>query len=58
MSDPQGHYGTIHIMEEEMRAAEQGVFGPKSGAKAEPVPQNKMAKAPENKAAPAKRKAK
>lgn len=48
-----GAYGTRHIMEEEMIEAEQGVFEPKSGeaGKAEPDHENKMAKAPANKAA-------
>jgi hypothetical protein len=27
----QAEYGVVHVMEEEMRAAEQGVFEPKSG---------------------------
>jgi hypothetical protein len=27
----QAEYGTVHVMEEEMREAEQGVFEPKSG---------------------------
>jgi hypothetical protein len=54
MSDGKGAYGTVHVMEDEMRAAEQGVFEPKSGEpekKAEPKPANKMAKAPANKGA-------
>ncbi len=53
--------GTVHVMEEEMRAAEQGVFEPKSGEfgmakaerrearKSEEPPANKMASAPSNK---------
>jgi hypothetical protein len=59
MADPNN--GTVHVMEEEMIAAEQGVFEPKSGeaGKAEPDHENKMAPAPVNKASPrAKRKAK
>ncbi len=54
MADTPKTYGTIHVMEEEMRAAEQGVFEKKSGeAKAARKPQNKMAEAPANKAAKA-----
>lgn len=69
----QAEYGVVHVMEEEMRAAEQGVFEPHSSEagmkrrrKAETAPANKMETAPNNKAtisaetvkAPAKRKAK
>lgn len=58
MADPNN--GTVHVMEEEMRDAEQGVFEPKSGdvGKSEPAPENKMSAAPANKAKRAKRKAK
>jgi hypothetical protein len=62
MSEPKGAYGTIHVMEEEMREAGQGVFEEKSGEagrkrrrKAEPAPENKMAEEPANKAPPAKK---
>lgn len=49
MADP--NQGTVHAMEEEMRAAEQGVFEPHSGeAKAKKAPANKAKKAPANKA--------
>lgn len=44
-----GAYGTRHVMEEQMRAAEQGVFEEKSSAS----PEDKMLEPPENKA-PAK----
>jgi hypothetical protein len=55
----QAEYGVHHVMEEEMRAAQQGVFEPKSGEagqkrarKAAPAsPDTKMEAAPENKAA-------
>jgi hypothetical protein len=56
----QAEYGVVHVMEEEMRAAEQGVFEPKSGEagqrrrrKAEPaVVENKdEGAAPANKSA-------
>ncbi len=60
----QAEYGTVHVMEEEMRAAEQGVFEPHSSeagmkrrAKKAPAPENKMAAEPANKATPAKKKA-
>jgi hypothetical protein len=53
----QAEYGVIHVMEEEMRAAQQGVFEPKSGEagqgrKSEAAAENKMEAAPTNKAAP------
>lgn len=57
----QAEYGIRHLMEEEMREAEQGVFEPHSSevgmTKAErkaaaSSPQTKMEAAPENKAAP------
>lgn len=48
MADPNN--GTVHVMEEAMRAAEQGVFEAKSMA----APTNKARKAaPENKELPA-----
>lgn len=50
MADPNS--GTVHVMEEEMRDAEQGVFEPKSGAKMDATPKNKMAAEPANKADP------
>lgn len=67
----QAEYGVVHVMEEEMRAAEQGVFEPHSSeagmkrAKRKAEPENKQAAAPEDKAiisaetakAPAQRKA-
>lgn len=63
MPDPNN--GTIHVMEEEMRDAEQGVFeahsseaGMKRRRKAEHAPENKMDATPANKSARAKRKAK
>ena len=31
MADGKGDYGTIHVMEDEMRAAGQGVFEARSG---------------------------
>lgn len=47
----QSEHGTVHLMEEEMRAAGQGVFEPKSGeAKAKAKPAAKAEKAPANKA--------
>ena len=61
----QAEYGTVHVMEEEMRAAQQGVFEPHSSeagmTKAElrearkaaaASPETKMEVAPANKAAP------
>jgi hypothetical protein len=59
----QAEYGTVHLMEEEMREAEQGVFEKSStepSVKAKgAAPANKARKAaPTNKAAPRKRKAK
>lgn len=44
----QAEYGICHVMEEEMRAAEQGVFEPHSSEagmkrKKEPAPANKAA---------------
>lgn len=58
MADPNN--GTVHVMEEEMQEAQQGVFEPKSGdaGKAAPAHKNKMADEPANKAARTKRKAK
>lgn len=61
MADP--NPGTVHVMEEEMRAAEQGVFEPHSGEagrkrrrKAEAEPSNKAEKAaPANKSAKARK---
>lgn len=52
----QAEYGTVHVQEDEMRAAEVGVFEPKSGEaglkrKKAPAPANKAAPAPANKAA-------
>lgn len=41
----QREYGIVHVMEEEMRAAGQGVFAKRASA-----PQNKMESAPDNKA--------
>jgi hypothetical protein len=54
----QAEYGVRHVMEEEMRAAQQGVFEPKSGEvgqkrarkAAAPAPETKMEAAPANKA--------
>jgi nucleotide-binding universal stress UspA family protein len=51
----QAEYGVVHVMEEEMRAAQQGVFEPKSGEKrarkaAAPAAETKMEAAPANKA--------
>lgn len=61
MTEPKAVSGTVHVMEEEMRAAGQGVFEDKSGeagrkrrrAKAETAaPKNKAEKAaPQNKSA-------
>lgn len=62
MADPNN--GTVHVMEEEMRAAEQGVFEAKSRAapankarKAAPVDKSRKAK-PVKKAAKPKKSAK
>lgn len=59
----QAEYGVVHVMENEMRDAGQGVFEEHSSeaarkprAKKEPAPSNKMAAAPANKAS-AKKKA-
>lgn len=59
--DGKGSYGTVHVMEEEMRAAEQGVFEKRSGeakrsrAKAAATPATKAeGAAPENKSAKSK----
>lgn len=57
MADSKGAYGTVHVMEEEMRAAGQGVFEDRSSesrrkrtVKAEPATlQNKAEAAPVNK---------
>jgi hypothetical protein len=53
-----GAYGTVHVMEDEMRVAGQGVFeessseaGRKRRRKAEPPAKNKMDATPANKAA-------
>ncbi len=54
--DGQAEYGTVHVMEKELRDAEQGVFEPKSGEagrlrrKRAEAPANKMVAAPSNKA--------
>lgn len=71
--EPQGAYGTVHVMEQEMREKGMGAFGGKvkdevrPETKAEPTPvENKAETAPANKAvagsssrkAAAKRKAK
>jgi hypothetical protein len=60
--DRKGAYGTVHVMEDAMREAEQGVFeahageaGKKRRAKKEPSPSNKMAAEPSNKAAAPKK---
>jgi hypothetical protein len=51
----QAEYGVVHVMEEEMRAAQQGVFEPKSGETrrtrkaAAASPETKMEAAPANK---------
>lgn len=49
----QAEYGVVHVMENEMREAGQGVFEAKSGElgqkSAGPAPKNKMEPAPENK---------
>ncbi len=58
----QAEHGVVHVMEEEMRDAEQGVFEPKSGEagqkrtrKAAPAsPETKMEAAPANKSAGSK----
>jgi hypothetical protein len=48
----QAEYGVRHVMEEEMRAAEQGVFEAKRRRKAAPaVSETKMEAAPANKSA-------
>lgn len=57
MTERKGDYGTVHVMEEEMRAAEQGVFEPRRRRqKAEKAaPSNKAEKAaPSNKSAASK----
>ena len=54
----QAEYGVVHVMEEEMRAAEQGVFEPHSSEAgrgkrkaAAAAPETKMEAAPANKSA-------
>ena len=54
MSDGKGAYGTVHVMEEEMRAQGAGVFEekPKRRTKAAREPENKAeGPAPANKSA-------
>ena len=56
----QAEYGVVHVMEEEMRAGQQGVFEPKYGEQkrtrkaAAASPETKMEAAPANKSAVSK----